>query len=78
MVNPSNQSKKATLTLIDYCLLEYTQYDPEDDEKRAQAAKQERLKAAETIQMQGQTEVTEGTVPSQVIRDGCSNVRSVF
>lgn len=35
-------------------------YDPEDDEKRSQAVKQERLRTAETLQMQGQTDVTEG------------------
>jgi len=35
-------------------------YDPVDDERRTQAAKQERLRAAETLQIQGQPDDTEG------------------
>ncbi|KIM32678.1 hypothetical protein M408DRAFT_326439 [Serendipita vermifera MAFF 305830] len=42
-----------------------SKYDPDDDERRAQAVKQERLRAAETLQMQGQTEVTEDSLKNQ-------------
>lgn len=43
-----------------------SKYDPEDDERRAQAAKQERLRTAETLQIQGEpTEATEDTLKNQ-------------
>jgi hypothetical protein len=50
-------------------------YDPEDDEKRAQAVKQERLRTAETLQMQGQTDVTEG---EYILRSNVDLLRSTY
>jgi vacuolar protein sorting-associated protein 13A/C len=54
LVNPASSSK----------------YDAADDEKRQQAVKQERLRTAETLQMQGQADVTEGTAGRNSIRCG--------
>ncbi|KAG8804872.1 hypothetical protein FRC17_005882, partial [Serendipita sp. 399] len=42
-----------------------SQYDPVDDEKRAQAAKQERLRTAETLQIQEQAQVNEESLKNQ-------------